>query len=276
MAETAKHIRALNRGLGIIELLARSGRMSLAALRDDSALSNATLLRILATLQARGWVRRSLVDAKYELTYETGMFLKRTRHAHPLVEAAFPTMRDLEQSGLPYPSDLAVVQGPGVIEILETNRKKGPHAPVQAPYGAHPSMILSAHGKAIIAFSDAATRTVHLDAIRQTGSREERLWLDNGQFDLAILETICVGYGVRSEKYWVSGIEDVPETGAIAVPIFSQGQVVATISILWLDDQCSLADIINEGIPERLKDAARKIEANLAVDFHSDGQGVKR
>ncbi|MBK0328965.1 helix-turn-helix domain-containing protein [Rhodobacteraceae bacterium F11138] len=263
MRDPQKQIRALGRGLDIIENLAGSGRMSLAALRRGSGLSNATLLRILATLQARGWVRRSLVDAKYELTHETGMFLRNARHAHPLAEAASPTMRDLGDSGLPYPSDLAAVQKPGVIEIVETNRKKGPHAPVHAPYGVHPSMLFSAHGKAFIAFSDTATRDLHLTAIRRTGTREERLWLDSGQFDAAIAETRRVGYGVRAREYWVRGIEDLPEMGAIAMPIFSQGHVAATISVLWLEEHCSLAEIVQNGIPGILETAAAQIAANL-------------
>ena len=59
-----KRIRALERGLAVIEHLARHGLSTLAELRRATGLSNATLFRLLETLQDRGWVRRNIVEGQ--------------------------------------------------------------------------------------------------------------------------------------------------------------------------------------------------------------------
>ena len=77
------HIRALGRGLEVIELLSQKGQMSLADLRHATGLPNPSLLRILSTLQHRKWVRRSIVEGRYELNHSLGALLGETPvHIH--------------------------------------------------------------------------------------------------------------------------------------------------------------------------------------------------
>ncbi|MFT5344133.1 MAG: IclR family mhp operon transcriptional activator [Paracoccaceae bacterium] len=263
MAEDTKRIRALDRGMAVVEHLAKTGRTSLSSLRAETGLSNATLLRILATMQDRNWVRRSVVDAKYELSNVVGQKFRAGKYAHPIAEAAAPIMCELRDAGLQYPSDLLIPLAPGVIEVIETTRPRGPHAPFRPPYGVRPSMVFSAHGRAILAFSDPGQREAHLSAITISGTHEEKRWLKDGRLQAALEEARKCGFGVRANEYWANNVDDVPETGAIAYPIFLNRSLVASLSILWLESEKSLADILAENTPAIYQRSVQKI--SLAI-----------
>ena len=130
-ANGPKQIRALERGLAVVEHLSRHGQSSLAALRAATGLTNATLLRVLATLRERGWVRRNIVEGQYELAHSLGDLLGANARAHPLAEYAAPILLDLKPRQLGLPSDLAAVIAPGKVEIIESTRLRGPMAPAR-------------------------------------------------------------------------------------------------------------------------------------------------
>ena len=67
-----KSIRALDRGLVVLELLDRQGATSLAGLSRATGLSKATLLRVLQTLVERGWAYRRVNDGCYALAIAPG------------------------------------------------------------------------------------------------------------------------------------------------------------------------------------------------------------
>jgi IclR family mhp operon transcriptional activator len=237
-------IRALDRGLIIIEHLSKTGRTSLARLRAQTGLSNATLLRILATLQERNWVRKSVVDAKYELSHTIGIFLRTGKYSHPVAEAAAPVMRRLRDAENNYPSDLAVPVAAGVIEIIETTRRKGPHSPIRPPYGIRPSIVFSGHGRTTLAFCTPSQKMQHIDAIKALGTREEKRWAEDGRLDAAIKETQHQGFGIPASDYWIGEFDDGPEFGAIAYPVFAKGIFCATLNMLWLDKDISLHEML--------------------------------
>lgn len=214
-------------------------------------------------MQDRNWVRRSVVDSKFELSHAIGTILHTSRHSHPIAEAATPVMRALRDTGTRYPSDLAVPIAPGTIEIVESTRQRELHAPMRPPYGIRPSMVFSAHGRVTLAFCRQAERDAHLAALEATGTKEERQWLSDGRLDAVLCETRDRGFGTRALDYWVHTFEDGPELGAIAYPICLKGALRATISMVWLGAERPLQDVLTEGTAERVKQAADDIAAAL-------------
>ena len=124
-----KRIRALERGMLVIEHLSTKGLSTLADLRVATGLTNATLLRILTTLQHRGWVRRNIVEGQYELTHSLGQILGANARAHPLAEMAAPILLEMQTRQLGFPSDLCALVAPGRLEVVESTRIRGPFAP---------------------------------------------------------------------------------------------------------------------------------------------------
>ena len=259
-----KRIRALDRGLIVVELLSDFGLSTLADLRGATGLSNATLLRILATLQDRGWVRRNIVEGQYELAHSLGDALGANARAHPLAEIATPFLLEMETRERGFPSDLTALLGPGKLEVIESTRIRGPFAPGRTGLGIRPSLVRSAHGRALLAFSSEAEYNVHLDAIRNSDTRENRQWLVDGSLTAELERTRERGYGLRADGYFVYfAFDPGPDLAAMAVPILSKSGIHGTLSILWLRDDTTLEEILALGSLEDLRAAAARIGAAM-------------
>jgi len=260
---STKAIRALDRGLQIVELLSQRGQMTLADLRKASKLSNPTLLRILLTLQDRGWVHRNIVEGRYELAHSLGNLLGEATRAHPLAELAAPYLLDLKGRQAGWPSDLCALMGPGRIEIIESTRLRGPMALTRTALGIRPSLVMSAHGRAILAFSSEEQFNRHIEVIRRSGSKEDILSMENGSFAEEIARTRTQGYGLREPNYWQAPFDPGPELAAIAVPILSRTGVHGTISILWMADEMGLDEALSLGSLQDIQKTSAKIGAAL-------------
>lgn len=264
MPEAPKKIRALDRGLSIVEHLSNHGLLTLAELRKASGLSNATLLRVLATLQARGWVRRNIAEGQYELAHSLGDVLGANARAHPLAETAAAVLLEMETRRLGFPSDLCAVIGPAKMEVVESTRVRGPMAPGRTGMGIRPSMIRSAHGRAFLAFASDDQFAVHMDALKRTESRENQRWMEDGRFAKSLAEAKQQGFGARDDDYFLMHAFDTgPDLAAIAVPILSRSGIHGTISILWLREDRTLEDILALGALTDMRKAASRIGAAL-------------
>lgn len=262
-----KRIRALERGLIVLEYLSRNGLSSLADLRRATGLGNATLLRLLATMQDRGWVRRNIVEGQYELAHALGEVLGAEARAHPMAEIAAPILLGMHTRALGFPSDLCALVGPGKLEIVESTRIRGPMAPGRTGLGIRPSMVRSAHGRAFLAFASKAQVALHLDAVRYSEIRENRPWLEEAVLNAELERTRDRGFGLRDEGYFVQiGYDPGPDLAAMAVPIRSQSGIHGTLSILWFREDRTLAEVLSLGGLDDLKRAASRIGA--ALDLH--------
>lgn len=261
--DSEKHTRALDRGLVVIETLARHGATSLAGLRKATGLSNATLYRLLATLQERGWVRRNLVEGQYELAHSLGNVLGETSRAHPLAEQAAPILMRLRAREVGLPSDVSTILGPGRIEIIESTRLRGPMAPSRTSLGIRPSMLFSAHGRIILAECARSERDAHLRAIAANGSKDERAMIETGKLTRMLDETRARGFGLRERDFWVAPFDPGPELGAMAVTIKGKAGIYGTLSVLWIQDDMSLDEVLRFGCLEDLRVAAAKIAAAM-------------
>ena len=267
--EGPKRIRALERGLAVVEHLSNHGLSTLAELRHATGLGNATLLRLLATLQDRGWVRRNIVEGQYELAHSLGNLLGANARAHPLAELAAPILLDLRPRKSGLPSDLCVPVAPGKIEIIESTRLRGPMAPGRTGLGIRPSMLLSAHGRAMLGFLPRDEVEIHLAALKVAPTRSEKPFLEPQRLAADLARTRACGFGLREEHYWVENAFDPgPDLGAIAVPIQSSTGLHGTLSLLWLRDDMTLDDVLQHGRLADMQEAARRIGAALERAGH--------
>lgn len=266
MTMAVKKIRAIDRALTVIEALSQSRSLSLLQLRQKTSLDNATLLRIIATLIERGWVRQLIVEKKYELSHSLGSLLGPASRAHPMTELAVPILLQLKSNPFNLPSDLCAIVGDGLFEIVESTRLRGPMAPARTGLGLRPSLFKSAHGRAILAAMPKTVRQRHIDSFLNRARKEDVLWYERGLFEPELEKTIASGYGVREANYWEPPFDDAPAFGAIAVAIKNINGVYGSLSVLWLEDYISLEKVIEAGMVEELKLAAGNISEKLAIN----------
>lgn len=231
--------RALERGLLVVEALATNGPATLASLSEQTRLSNATLLRILKTLEHHRWIARRPTDGCYELAQKIDSFMVGRLHVMPLAEIVNSVLSRLPERLDGWASEVAAPIAPGQIAVLASNHRmkavstRARREEQRAALGMNLSMTLSSHGRAALAFLDADERVGHLHVLMHRGRREERRWLERGMLHAVIRDARSQGYAVREYDFWVEPYDFGPDVDSLAVPILVEGVLQATLSIVW-------------------------------------------
>ena len=149
-----KTIRALERGIAVLDIINKIGPTSLKSIYEESTLPRPTLLRILHTLEQTGLIRRGLGDGLYRPTFKLEkMAINRHDETDLLAEIAAPTINSLSEH-ISWPSDLAVLSKEGPFMVLkETSRPNSPFILNIDKIGHKVSLTLSAVGRAYLAYS---------------------------------------------------------------------------------------------------------------------------
>ena len=121
-----KTIRALERGLHIMQILQTKGSATLNEIYQVSGLPRPTILRILRTLEGAGWVRRGLDDGFYRNSFKIEGMVSSLDYTDKLAEISTPYLDALCRKAS-WPSDLTVFNSNGLhMELKETSRSLTP------------------------------------------------------------------------------------------------------------------------------------------------------
>ena len=256
-------IRALARGLQVIEFLQSQSPVSLAELHKGTALPKVTLLRILHTLQNEGWVYRGIGDDRYRLSYHLYHLGDNLMAKDALAEAAGPIL-DALQADVLWPSDVAVRKGL-VMEIVETTRKKQVVVVNRDSIGVEPEILRSAVGHAYFAYCSDTEREEILERLVLQSSEQGRLAKDQAWIDRMLEGVRQRGYGERDACGWPA---PAGALGGIAVPVFVDNRVKACINIVWPEGAVSPETADKRYYP-RLQAAADKLSRILQESYFS-------
>ena len=260
-----KTIRALQRGLEVIDVLQARPISSLHDIHLATRIPKPTLLRILHTLDRAGLVSRRLADGHYRLTSFTGVRRKRDRHDH-LAEAAAPVLVSLCEK-VKWPSDLFVPAGDHM-EGRESSRPQSPFVvrSVQGRLiGARVPWLMSGVGRAYLAWCPEKEREEILHRLRKFDKPGNRLARDPRRLDRILGETRRRGYATRDPGY-VGGSYDGPPgndgLATIAVALWDGARVHGSINTLWIRTAFTVEDFAARHLSD-LQDAAREIVSSL-------------
>jgi IclR family mhp operon transcriptional activator len=264
-AQSVKSIRALERGLDVLQALQTGPGAGLKDLHEITGLPKATLLRILRTLSERNLIWQRMAD---------GAYLPSSRSPGPapddarqLVEIASPIMAGLCER-VNWPSVLAVRRG-GQMEVIETNRPRShvSHLPL-GPVGARISMLLTSTGRAYFSFCTQEEREEILSVLEAEGAAEAGLARDPVWLARLVAQTQAQGYGQRDPSIVGEGIGRPLMTddgrNSIAVPIIVSGQVLASLNLTWTRRATTAAQIVADHL-EDLRAAAAETARRLAA-----------
>lgn len=261
-----KTIRALARGLEVLQIVQSSAGMSLNDIHRDTGLPKATLLRILQTLREEGLIWQRIADNAYLASYslqENARHLDDTSH---LVEVASPVLAELTRR-VDWPSILAVPRLDHM-EVIEANSPRSyfHHIPL-GPIGFQINMLLSATGRAYLAFCSEGERAAILSRLARSERAGNAMARDEAWISRMVTATRKRGYGTRDPRFgghfdrqrreWDDGRD------SIAVPVVVEGRVRGVINLTWIQKVTSLNAVIKSHLG-LLNDAARSIAARLA------------
>lgn len=251
-----KTVRALERGLEVIERLREAESLTLNDLHLHTKLSRATLLRALKTLEQRGWVQSGREGGVYRpgpkmFDSTTGKRLHRT-----LADLAVPILNDLGKKVV-WPSDVGICRGHSMV-ILESSRRNSPFVINRKAIGRRPSLLKSAMGRAYLAFCTQDERERLLERLRRSTHPDDKLVAMTSLVDRILRDTHSRGYGVREPGYWAGADDYGGEVSSIAVPVMVGETVAACISLLWVTGVSTVEEFARENLGS-LKKAAAKL-----------------
>ena len=253
-----KTITSLRRGLDVLFAIERSSAATLAELHRQTSLPKATLLRILKTLDEGGWIERSESEGRYvpsAAAGEHGASVERRALLSSL--AAQPRMQ--LQKRVPWPTDLGVRDGTAML-ILDTHRPMNGLAVNYRVLGFRPGMLVSSLGRCYLAFCPDDERKQIISALARSRYEVDRAVQRPEAIRRMVAHAREQGYAARDPSHMSA--ESPERFGAIAVPVFHAGRVVACLSCAWLPAVLDERAIARAHLTD-LHAAAHAIEARL-------------
>jgi len=225
--------RSLDRGIAILEVLARLGASTLADLNRASGIPKSTIRRLLGTLQKRQLVRRSLTDKKYRININLPVSTGETIPVENsiLIDVAMPILAELTNEVL-WPSDFHLIED-NCMRIMDTTRLFSPFHLHRGIVNRRLNIFGSATGLACLS-NIADNQIRHLIKV----TKNDALWglhrfgLDETSYFNQIEKMRALRYGVRLADS-VGGTVLNDKLAAIAVPVFKQQQPIGAINLLF-------------------------------------------
>ncbi len=228
MSET---IQSLSRGLRILTLINQRGAASLADLYHATGISRPAILRLLATLEQEGFVRRWLDDGLYRVNTLSPGNNRNIAWLTLVADTIGPCLSDLtDQIG--WPVDVAVLDG-DKMTICETTRRKSQYPVDLITSGYQVHLLQSAVGRAHLSFIGADARNELLGRLSRAPDPYDALARDRAAIDAVVAEVRRLGYATRSVGYSAQNTRYAGSMRAIAVPVYQDGTVAACLSVAW-------------------------------------------
>lgn len=251
-------VRGLTRGLDLLRAInvQEGGRSSLGQLAEVTGLHRTTVRRLLETLIAEGYVRRSDSDDSYCLALRVRSLAEGFRDDDWISGIVAPALSELLQAVV-WPSDLTTPQGAHLV-IRESTHRFSPLSFHRAMVGQTMPMLLTAAGRAFLAACPDDQRDEILQLVRAGDDDQARLAADERFVHNVLGRTREQGYG-SNDGEWTSQ----RKVGAIALPIMLNGRPLGAINLVYLNRMVTLKEAERRYLPA-LQRAVSRIEEKLA------------
>lgn len=224
-----KTVRGLTRGLDVLRALnlVPDGRATVSELSARTQLHRATVRRLLDTLVADGFVRRSESDGSFQLTFKVRELSDGFTDVEWISRIATPIMGELLQKVV-WPSDLCTLDGDS-LKIRETTHRFSPLSVHRAMVGRRMPLLLTASGRAYFCNCEAEEREQILQLLRSSEGEQASLARDSKYIE-GLIRRVRTDHFACNEGDWQSE----KSVGAIALPIMHGKRVVATLSVVYM------------------------------------------
>ena len=252
-----RHVQGLSRGLAILHAinLSPGGWASIADLSAATGLHRTTVRRLLETLQAEGYVRRSASDDSYRLNQKIRQLSDGFTDDEWISEVANPVLGELLQKVV-WPSDLCTLDGDCML-VRETTHRFSPLSFHRAMIRQRMPVLFTAAGRAYLACCGDEERQQVLHLL-VSGNDEQANFARNRVLVEQMLEKVRRQGYAGNEGEWNQQLK----IAALAMPVRHQGHVLASINIVFLKKAMSIAEAAERFLPH-LQAAVAKIEAGL-------------
>ncbi len=247
-------IRSVERAIDVLQALNRRPLSTLHDLHRDTGLPKPSIVRLLRTLEAKGLAAQSSSYGAYQLLSRVKSLASGFHHEPQIVEVAEELMIDFtRREG--WPLSLALFDLNAMVVRACTIRFTAlslEHAAINRRL----SLLTHAMGRAYLSFSAENERAILLSILR--GQRNESAALaDEAGIAAMIAKVRERGYALRDPLL-------NPRSSTLAVPVFENGRVVATLGFTWIAAAMTVEQAVERFVPgvmDIARDISRKLEA---------------
>lgn len=247
-------VEAVCRALEVLRAVNKLRIARINGIFKETGIPKSTIVRMLETLMAEGYVARDNMCGGYRVTHHVSELAKGYEGISQIIEASRPLAIDLTRR-IKWPIGLGVIDG-DAIAIQFSTGAISPWSHTNTVLGLRPDLQTSAMGRAYLAFCSEEEREMHIARFRTEPHRN----FDKDQESRfrRLLERAQVN------KYTIRDPQTKPyRTTTIGMPIMERGEVQALISISFFKTAIGLHDI-TERIIEPLRSTAHEIEDTVA------------
>ncbi len=249
------HVQSVTRALSLLAEMNRQRLATVRHLHAATGLPKATIVRLLRTLAAAGYVANDKRQGGYLVTSQV-QSLSCGYHGDPLVvEAGRPWALEFTRRHR-WPIAIAVLDRDAVI-IRFSTIPDSPISPFHATVNMRLCLLTRALGRAYLAFCPPAERDVLLASL-EASSHPEDAGARNRAACLRMLDVAQrAGYAQRAANV------EPRSSSTIAVPIRHGSGVLASVGMTYFKSAVQRRDVAERYVP-LLQELARNIEASVA------------
>lgn len=259
--ERSETIRSLARGLHVLSAINRLGAASLNQLHQETRISRQAILRILATLEEEGYVRRWLNDGLYRISSISPGVSRNFAQLTLMADIIAPSQVEL-MAQLDWPTDVAVLDGDRMA-VCETTRRQSPFPFPLVRAGHRVHILQSAVGRVYLAFMEEPEREALLTRLRLSLDPYDTQSRKREAVARLVEKVRSDGFGVREPGYVAPGSGHGASMQALALPIFQGARVAACLSATWFARALSVEEFVERHLHD-IKAAVAKAEMLIA------------
>lgn len=258
-------VQGLSRGLAILHAINRSpkGWSKISELSEQTGLHRTTVRRMLETLQAEGYVRRSASDDSYRLNQKIRQLSDGFTDDEWISEIANPVLGELLQK-LVWPSDLSTLDGDSML-VRETTHRFSPLSFHRAMVRQRMPIMFTSVGRAYLAFCSPEEREQILSLVTAGDDEQARFARNRPLVDQLLNKVRQQGYATNDGEWGEQN-----KVAALAVPVRYNDAVLASINVVFLKKAVSTKEAVERFLPH-LQAAIAKIETQLHARPHGIG-----
>jgi IclR family transcriptional regulator, mhp operon transcriptional activator len=213
-------VNVVVRTLHILRALNRQAISSLDALHRQTGIPKPSIVRLLRTLESEGLVKQAPQYGAYYLTSGVTA-LANGYHSEPRIVQVSAGIADALTQQFKWPVSVAVQEGDAMIVRYSTI----PNSPLSffhSTINMRLCLLSQALGRAYLAFCDPESQSALIAML----DRLETPAMSKSEISTMLAQTLERGYALRDPR-------TRPESSTLAVPIFENQRVIATIGLTW-------------------------------------------
>lgn len=247
-------IRAVSRAIDLLQALNRQPVSTVDDLHGQTGIPKPTIVRLLQTFVTRGLVCHAPKHGAYYLTSQVQSLSVGYHSVPKIVEAAAPLL-DAMTRQVKWPVAVAVPDGNAVV-IRYSTVPRSPLSLLHSSINMRLSLVTRALGRAFLAFCETDERDMILKTLSVSSEPEDAFARNLAAVRRVLSETRARGYATRDPRVR-------PVSNTIAVPIFEQARVVATVGLTFISSALKPEQAVRDHLAQ-VKDIGLEISSRLA------------